>query len=173
MDPRRALAPGRIVVGVDGSPCSIDALRWAAHQAALTGARVDAVMSWEYPTNFGMEFGVVDVDWAQNAELALGTSLRQAFGPRVEAVTGRVVRGRPGEVLVAAAAGAQLVVVGSRGHGAMAGMLLGSVSEYVTAHAPCPVLVIRHAAGLIHDVPATVRAAGAVRPAAPAGVAVR
>ena len=135
--------PGRIVVGVDGSPCCIDALRWADRQARLTGAAVEAVMSWDYPLSYGMEFGVLDVDWAANAESALRTALREAFGPDTGAITSRVVRGRPAEVLVAAAVGADLLVVGSRGHGAMAGMLLGSVSEYVVAHAPCPVLVIR------------------------------
>ncbi len=135
--------PARIVVGVDGSPCCIDALRWAARQAELTGATVEAVMSWDYPPSYGMEFGVMDVDWAANAETALSTALHEAYGPNSESVNRRVIRGRPAEVLVAAAAGAELLVVGSRGHGAMAGMLLGSVSEYVVAHAPCPVLVIR------------------------------
>lgn len=135
--------PGRIVVGVDGSPCSIDALKWAANQAELTGAAVDAVMSWEYPTQYGMEFGVFDVDWETGAREALKTALNQAFGPNVGKINGRVFRGRPAEVLVTAAEGADLLVVGSRGHGAMAGMFLGSVSEYVVAHAPCPVLVTR------------------------------
>lgn len=135
--------PGRIVVGVDGSLCSIDALKWAVHQSELTGAALDAVMSWEYPTQYGMEFGVIDVDWEANARETLKTALHQAFGPEVGAINGRVLRGRPAEVLVTAAAGADLLVVGSRGHGAMASMLLGSVSEYVVAHAPCPVLVTR------------------------------
>ena len=145
---QRDSAPtGRIVVGVDGSQCSIDALQWAARQAELTGATIDAVISWEYPTPYGMEFGVLDVDWAATAQTALDTALHQAFGPDVEMINGRVIRGRPAEVLVAEAAGAELLVVGSRGHGAMAGMLLGSVSEHVVAHAPCPVLVIRHTTG--------------------------
>ena len=142
---RRGSRPaGRIVVGVDGSPCSIDALRWAARQGELTGATVDAVMSWEYPPSYGMEFGVLDVDWAANAQTALDTAVHQAFGRDVETINIRVLRGHPADVLVTAAAGADLLVVGSRGHGAVAGMLLGSVSEHVVAHAPCPVVVIRH-----------------------------
>jgi nucleotide-binding universal stress UspA family protein len=146
---------GRIVVGVDGSACSVDALRWAGHQAELTGATLDAVMSWEYPAQYGMEFGVIDVDWASNAETTLTLALHQAFGPNVEAINARIIRGRPAEVLMTAAAGADLLVVGSRGHGAMAGMLLGSVSDYLVAHAPCPVLVIRHVANLEQEIPQT------------------
>jgi len=142
---RRGSRPtGRIVVGVDGSPCSIDALRWAARQGELTGATVDAVMSWEYPTSYGMEFGVLDVDWAANAQTALDTAVQQAFGGDLDKINVRVLRGPPADVLETAAAGADLLIVGSRGHGAVAGMLLGSVSEHVVAHAPCPVVVIRH-----------------------------
>jgi hypothetical protein len=75
-----ARPPGRIVVGVDGSDCSVEALRWAARHAELTGATIDAVISWEYPTSWGMEFGVIDVDWEANAQQALDTAIHQAFG---------------------------------------------------------------------------------------------
>lgn len=135
--------PRRIVVGVDGSPCCIHALRWAARQAELTGASVDAVISWDYPTAYGMEFSAMDVDRAADAETIVETALREAFGSNGDVIGWRAIRGRPAEVLVAAASGAELLVVGSRGHGAVAGMLLGSVSEYVVSHSPCPVLVIR------------------------------
>jgi nucleotide-binding universal stress UspA family protein len=135
--------PGRIVVGVDGSACSIDALRWASTQAELTGATIDPVMSWDYPISSGLDFAGYDVDWAATAGTAIRTALALAFGSEA-AIVGRVVRGRPADVLIAESAGADLLVVGSRGHGAMAGFLLGSVSERVVAHAQCPVVVVRH-----------------------------
>ncbi len=141
---------GRIVVGVDGSESSIDAMRWATGQSALTGAYVEAVTSWEYPQQGMMEFGTLDVDWAANAQQSLDIALHQAFGDDDVHVRTVVVHGRPAHVLISAAEGADLLVVGSRGHGAVAGMLLGSVSEDLVAHAPCPVVVIRH-----HGVPAS------------------
>ena len=137
-------AAPRIVVGVDGSPASVDALRWAARQAELTGAAVEAVISWDYPSTTGMEFGSLDIDWAGNARAALVDTLHVALGDNATSITGTVTRGHPAEVLVAAAQGADLLVVGSRGHAALPGRLLGSVSERVAARAPCPVVVVRH-----------------------------
>jgi len=134
----------RIVVGVDGSPASVDALRWAARQADLTGAAVEAVISWDYPSTSGMEFGSLDIDWAGNARAALVDTLHVALGDNATMITGTVTRGHPAEVLVAAAQGADLLVVGSRGHAALPGRLLGSVSEHVAARAACPVVVVRH-----------------------------
>ena len=134
----------RIVVGVDGSPASVDALRWAARQAELTGAAVEAVISWDFPSTTGMELGSLDIDWAGNARAALVDTLHVALGDNATSITGTVTRGHPAEVLVAAAQGADLLVVGSRGHMALPGRLLGSVSEHVAARAPCPVVVVRH-----------------------------
>ena len=139
----KSTAP-RIVVGVDGSPASVDALRWAARQADVTGAAVEAVISWDYPSTTGMEFGSLDIDWAGNARAALVDTLHVALGDDAGTVTGAVTRGHPAEVLVAAARGADLLVVGSRDHVALPGRLLGSVSEHVAARAPCPVVVVRH-----------------------------
>lgn len=138
---------GRIVVGVDGSPASVDALGWATRQAGFTGATVEAVMSWEYPMAFGGYPASSNVDWPANARTTLDTALDQALGGDAGTVTRTVVEGHPAKNLIDAAAGADLLVVGSRGHGGFAGLLLGSVSEYVVAHAPCPVLVVRHGAG--------------------------
>lgn len=134
----------RIVVGVDGSPASVDALRWATRQAALTAAAVEAVISWDYSSTSGMEFGSLDIDWAGNARAALADALHIALGNDASMVTGTVTRGHPVEVLVTAAQGADLLVVGSRGHVVLPGRLLGSVSEHVAARAPCPVVVVRH-----------------------------
>lgn len=137
-------ATPRIVVGIDGSPASVDALRWAARQADLTGAAVEAVISWEYPSTSGMKFGSLDIDWAENARAALADALYVGLGEDAGRVTGTVTRGHPAKVLVAAAQGADLLVVGSRGHVALPGRLLGSVSEHVAARASCPVVVVRH-----------------------------
>ena len=85
-DPGARNAPPRIVVGVDGSPASVAALRWAAGQAALTGAVMEAVVCWDYPSTSGMEFGSMDIDWAGNARAALVDALDVALGD--EATTG-------------------------------------------------------------------------------------
>lgn len=136
----------RIVVGVDGSSASIDALKWAIRQSSLTGATVEAVISWQFPMAYGGYPGGAGVDWPANAQTVLDTAVDEAVGSQADQISRQVVRGHPAQVLLDAAAGADLLVVGSRGHGGFAGMLLGSVSEHVAAHAPCPVLVIRHPA---------------------------
>jgi nucleotide-binding universal stress UspA family protein len=116
----RSTSP-RIAVGVDGSPASVEALRWAARHADLTGAAVEAVISWDYPSTSGMEFGSLDIDWAGNARDALSDALHVALGEAASQVTGTVTRGHPAEVLVDAAQGAALLVVGARGHMALTG----------------------------------------------------
>jgi len=83
---------------------------------------------------------IVDVDWPSNARTALDTAVDEPLGSQTAMISRTVVEGHPAKVLVDAAAGAGLLVVGSRGHTGFAGMLLGSVSEHVAAHAPCPVL---------------------------------
>ena len=133
---------GRIVVGVDGSAASRDALRWAQWQAELTGAPLEVVTAWSYPTSYGFPV-IADVDWEQGARTVLDEAVDEALGPQAD-VTRRVVEGHAARVLVEAADGADLLVVGSRGHGGFTGMLLGSVSEHVVTHASCPVVVVRH-----------------------------
>jgi nucleotide-binding universal stress UspA family protein len=141
---------GRIVVGVDGSDASLDAVRFALRQAELTGSRVEAVTSWQYPTQYGVEFYGEELDWDTIAATTLESALRDVRGAPPGSsvvVEQRVQRGHPAEVLVEASDGAELLVVGSRGHGGFVGMLVGSVSEHVIAHAYCPVVVVRHAKG--------------------------
>jgi|SRR4051794_21236671 len=133
---------GRIVVGVDGSTASTDALRWAARQADLTGASLEAVTAWSYPTTYGFPV-IADVDWEKGALTVLDEAVDKALGREAD-VTRRAVEGHAALVLTEAAQGAELLVVGSRGHGGFAGLLLGSVSEHVVTHAPCPVVVVRH-----------------------------
>jgi len=141
-----AQTPRIIVVGVDGSEPSRRALRWAAQQAKLTSAALNVVTSWEFPPSFGwappypQEF-----DPNQDARKALEETVGAELGTDPEVVVQlTVVEGHPSLVLTEAARGAELLVVGSRGHGAFAGMLLGSVSEYCASHSPCPVVVVRH-----------------------------
>ncbi|MDP9092646.1 MAG: universal stress protein [Actinomycetota bacterium] len=139
-------APRRnIVVGVDGSPSSLDALRWAACMAVPLNAEIDAVTSWDYPASYGMGGGApADWDPAEDAARILADALTAAFGDhRPAGIRAAVYEGHPARVLSNASNGAEMLVVGSRGHGGFAGLLLGSVSAYCTAHAPCPVLVVR------------------------------
>ena len=137
--------PPRIVVGVDGSESSKNALRWAVAQAERTNAEIEAVTTWEYPPTLGWAPPYPsDFDPDEDARNALQGVVDDVLGtdPKVKA-TLTVTEGHPGMALSAASRGAELLVVGSRGHGAFAGMLLGSVSEYCAAHAACPVVVVR------------------------------
>jgi nucleotide-binding universal stress UspA family protein len=140
----------RIVAGVDGSASSISALRWAIRQAGLTGTSVAAVIACHYPAaaaggGYGMAVaGLEASDYRQIAEKiiadAIGSTLDPASGVRVRP---SVVEGHSARVLLDASAGADLLVVGSRGHGGFTEALLGSVSQHCVQHASCPVVVIR------------------------------
>jgi nucleotide-binding universal stress UspA family protein len=134
----------RIIVGVDGSEASLDAVRWALRQAELTGSSVEALISWQFPRQYGEEFYGEEFDWEKIATDTLRSSLAQLGDEAQTRIEPRVVQGHPAQALVKASAGASLLVVGSRGHGGFVGMLIGSVSEHVIAHAQCPVLVVRH-----------------------------
>jgi nucleotide-binding universal stress UspA family protein len=133
----------RIVVGVDGSPASLGALMWAVRQAALTGAVVEAVTAWQFPATYGGYPVDAGTDWRANAQAIQETAVKEALGDEATALVRRVAQGHSVRVLLDAAADAELLVVGSRGHGGFAGMLLGSVSEHVVAHAPCAVVVVK------------------------------
>jgi nucleotide-binding universal stress UspA family protein len=139
----------RIVVGVDGSASSLEALRWAARQAELTGATVDAVIAWQYPVAFkgyswGAEMMGGDIDYAEIAAKTVSDAISRTVDLGGRAVVHPVVaEGHPAQVLIEAATDADLLVVGSRGHGGFVSALLGSVSQHCTHHAPCPVVVIR------------------------------
>jgi nucleotide-binding universal stress UspA family protein len=145
---------GRIVVGVDGSPHSEVALRWAIGQARLTGRQVDAVISWTMPVDYGIGTAgaIAAYDWEGVATTTLKETVAQAVDPSdADRVSQRVVMGHPAKVLLDAAADADLLVVGSRGRGGFKGMLLGSVSQHVVARAACPVVVIRDPATPVEE----------------------
>ncbi len=147
-------ARARIVVGVDGSEGSGQALRWAARQAGFTGAVVEAVIAWELPAFFGWAPAVPggDYDFAGAARQVLTETLAQVFGSALPAgLRTRVVEGHPAQVLVEASQGAELLVVGSRGYGGFADALLGSVSTYCVHHAQCPLTIIRPAGQAARD----------------------
>ncbi|MEI4272172.1 universal stress protein [Klenkia sp. LSe6-5] len=135
----------KIVVAVDGSAPSREALRWGVRQAHLVGGVVQAVTAWTYPDLYG--WGAVGApDWAANAREQQDAAVSAALDPAdATAVVRQVLEGLTARVLLDAAAGADLLVVGSRGHGAFAGMVLGSVSLHLVTHAPCPVVVVRAA----------------------------
>jgi nucleotide-binding universal stress UspA family protein len=133
-----------IVVGVDGSECSLSALRWAAEQARLTGRPLHAVVAWEWPTLYGQAVvWPAELNIEDDARRVLCESVDKVLGPHGDQVVDVVVEGNPSVVLRDQSSRAALVVVGSRGHGAVAGMLIGSVSEYLAIHAGCPVVIVR------------------------------
>jgi len=138
-----------IVVGVDGSAHAARALAWAIDEARRRGAHLRVVTVWHVPlgaygtgglvppltTAVDESFGEV----AQEVAAAAGETVRAA-GVEVET---QVKRGQAADVLIAAARDADLLVVGCRGHGGFAGLLLGSVSAQCAHHAPCPVVIVR------------------------------
>jgi nucleotide-binding universal stress UspA family protein len=139
----------RVVVGVDGSEGSRLALVAAVEQAREHDATLTVVTTWTQPVAAGAP-GYASYQWISDADLSAVAKQQQA--DVLAAVLGtepslkveqEVVEGHPASVLVDAARDADLVVVGSRGHGGFVGMLLGSVSQHVAAHASCPVLVVR------------------------------
>jgi len=135
----------RILVGVDGSEASMAAVEWAAHQAELTGADLEVLMTWEWPASYGWSLPVPsEYDPAGDSQNLLNKVLEPVRkGHPTVTVRTTVVEGHPAPLLVQASEGADLLVVGSRGHGEFAGMLLGSVSEHCVTNARCPVLVFR------------------------------
>ncbi len=133
----------RIVVGVDGSRPSQQALRWSAQLATVLGARLEIVAAWEYPPSFG--WAAVAPDWnpGQDTENVVADTIAAVFADKPPAdLQVHVREGGAAKVLLDACEGALMLVVGSRGHGGFAGLLLGSVSGNVAEHASCPVLII-------------------------------
>ncbi|MFJ9818605.1 universal stress protein [Streptomyces sp. NPDC101151] len=135
----------RVVVGVDGSPSSYAALRWAVRYAGLLDGTVDAVAAWELPGLYGWSGPAVDMDVDQEeARERMERELTEALGADAAgSVRPLVVHGNPADVLLRAAEGADALVVGGRGRGGFARALLGSVSQHLTQHASCPVVIVR------------------------------
>ena len=130
----------RIVVGVDESGGGRAALAWAVAEARRWEATLEVVLAWSYLVQPSSEFRP-DFD-AEAAEELLDRLLAEVDTAGVE-IDRRIVNELPAPTLLAAADGADLVVVGARGLGGFTGLLLGSVSQQVATHAPCPVVVVR------------------------------
>lgn len=138
-------AAGRIVVGVDGSDSSIEALRLATTLAPALGAGIHAVACWHFPYLYA---GLVDASdvkpYEDAAAKGLEESLQKAFdGDRPAGLETSVLNGPAASMLMTVSEDAKLLVLGRRGHGGFSGLQLGSVSNACVAHALCPVLVVR------------------------------
>jgi nucleotide-binding universal stress UspA family protein len=143
-----------IVVGVDGSESARAALHFALDEARLRGAAVRVVGIWHIPVAaYGGAMVAPDPGLVQELEPQITRVLDRAIEEASDAAAGldveTVVReGAPAGVLLEEAQDAELLVVGSRGLGGFRGLLLGSVSQQCAHHAPCPVVIVRHARDL-------------------------
>lgn len=138
-----------IVVGVDGSPGSLQALRWAAEEARRREARLHAVLAWEPPVQLvgGAGWIVPDQSTVEEYETAARERLDEALASLGHGLDGldverSAIHGAPAAVLLEAAREAAVLVVGSRGHGGFVGLLLGSVGRQCSHHAACPVVIV-------------------------------
>ena len=138
----------RVVVGVDGSPSSDDALRWAAREADLHGDVLEVVCCWTYPATVTMapfQPSLRDQVFADAARHVVKDSIERVLGGSADHmdVVAEVAEGPPSQRLVELSQDAAMVVVGCRGRGGFAGMLVGSVGETVTQMARVPVILAR------------------------------
>jgi nucleotide-binding universal stress UspA family protein len=140
-----------IIVGVDGSECARSALEHAIREAMFRNARLRVICAWEIPAaiyggeGLGGDLDQITLDsFRKHAEDTLREALAEVkrMQPSVPC-DGEVIEGQAARVLLDQAKGSDLIVVGNRGRGELKSLLLGSVSQAVVHHAPCPVLVVR------------------------------
>ncbi len=134
----------RIVVGYDGSPDSVHALEWAGREAEIDGAHLELIATWQWPAGLGWSIIPNGYNPAENVATTLDAAVANfhVSHPNVT-VSVRIVEGSAALTLVDASRRVDLLVVGTRGHRELAGLLIESVSQYCAAHAHCPVVVIR------------------------------
>lgn len=137
----------RVVVGIDGSPGAETALRFAADEASQRGLPLRIVCAWEAPagTYVGEAFaptadGIVEAE--HHADDVLRAALERLAGGGAIETEALSIEGHPAKVLIEQSQDAALLVVGSRGRGAAASLLLGSVSQKLAHHAPCPLVIV-------------------------------
>jgi len=145
---RVADVPGGLLVGLDGSSCGRKALRWAAQVARRAGYDLHVLRVWDLasaprPASWAVGFVPPLHEWEAAVRDELLADLTAEELEPGRSVTCHVAYGAPAPRLIASAARADLLVVGSRGRGGFAGLLLGSVSDQCVRHAPCPVTVVR------------------------------
>lgn len=143
-----------IVVGIDGSAGSQEALRFAAAEARLRKAKLKLVSAWTLTyvaAPIGMMAPIDDAllpELQDNARAVLDHAAAKVLGDVTDIeIEKAIAEGSPAQVLVDAAQGADLLVAGTRGHGGFAGLLLGSVSQQIAHHAPCPIVIVPRARG--------------------------
>jgi nucleotide-binding universal stress UspA family protein len=137
-----------IVVGIDGSPASQQALVWAHAEAVQRGVDLDVVMAWTFPYRWSEGF---NAEWAADTEFFakaaaadadLAIDMMLAGTPRPAWLRVHIVEGSPAPVLLHVARDAELLVVGTRGRGGFADLMLGSVSTACLHHTRCPITVV-------------------------------
>jgi nucleotide-binding universal stress UspA family protein len=137
-----------VVVGVDGSPASQQALRWARFLTEATNSPLAVVSVWDQASVYGWAAGswsAMPADWDPSLEArrGLNSTLDAVFdAQRPTGLRTAVIEGNVARTLLEVSRGARMLVVGSRGHGGFAGLLLGSVSSACAEHATCPVLIV-------------------------------
>jgi nucleotide-binding universal stress UspA family protein len=131
-----------VVVGIDGSVESLKATAWAAEQARATGGTLELLIVWARPMSYGLPLVVGGYNPEQEAQDIVDKAATGIDLPAAQLHTS-VVNGAPASVLVERSKSVDLLVVGSRGHGGFAEMVLGSVSDHCAHHAHCPVVVVR------------------------------
>lgn len=151
MNPINEAKKGRMVVAVDNSPGSIAALTWAANHALRFHMYIEVVSAWDYQFEIGETMApglggqavLLGVEPKLLAEQQVNHALSQVFcdGQPFDLIT-KVMQGDPVSVLVEESKGAELVVVGSRSHGPLLNLFLGSVSEKIAIKSHCPVVIV-------------------------------
>jgi nucleotide-binding universal stress UspA family protein len=139
----------RIIVGVDGSEHARTALAWAADEARLRSATLEVAMVWSYPYYADPVGGVYPrmagfADLEQQEQNVLDAEIARVIGENTNGLTvdAKLLAGSTVPTLLEAAAGADLLVVGSRGRGGFGSLLLGSTSQHLVHHAPCPIVIV-------------------------------
>ena len=136
-----------IVVGVDGSTSSRDAIRWAVDEARLRKTKVEAVYAWQSPLVVGFQYipaGLLDPEALDgHAQEIVDAAVAEVGETRDVEIESRAIEGVPARVLLTESRDADMLVLGSRGRGGFSELLLGSVGQQCVHHAACPVVIVR------------------------------